>query len=70
VATVTRYLFEDELAHRVQLSTAVDNTGMRRCAERAGFTFEGTLRWFLGPPSHPEPVDYAMYGRTRDDHEG
>lgn len=69
VRTVTRYLFDDELAHRVQLSTAVDNGGMRRSAERAGFTFEGVLRSFLAPPSQPDDVDYAMYARTRADHD-
>jgi len=66
---VTRYLFDDELAHRVQLSTAVDNRGMRGSAERAGFTYEGVLRSFLGPPSQPGSVDYAMYARTREDHD-
>ena len=69
VATITRYLFDDELAHRVQLSTAVDNRGMRNSAERAGYTYEGVLRSFLAPPSHPDDVDYAMYARTRADHE-
>lgn len=70
VLAVTRYLFDDEGAHRVQISTAVDNAGMRGSAERAGFVFEGVLRGYMGPPSHPEPADYAMYGRTRADHEG
>ena len=70
LATVTRYLFDDEHAHRVQISTATDNTSMRRSAERAGFGFEGVLRSFMGPPTHTEPTDYAMYGRTRDDHGG
>lgn len=67
VTTVTDYLFEGEQAHRVQLSTAVGNRGMRGSAERAGFTYEGDLRSFLAPPSHPERVDYAMYARTRAD---
>jgi len=69
VATVTRYLFEDEGAHRVQVSTAVDNAGMRRAAERAGYRYEGTLRAYRAAPSHPEPTDYAMYARTRRDHD-
>ena len=33
------------------------------------YTYEGVLRSFLAPPSHPDDVDYAMYARTRADHE-
>jgi RimJ/RimL family protein N-acetyltransferase len=70
VATVTRYLFDDEHAHRVQISTPIGNGAMRGSAERAGFTYEGTLRSYRTEPPHDEPTDYAMYARTRDDHEG
>lgn len=70
VGTITSHLFDEEGAHRVQISTAVDNAGMRGSAERAGFGFEGVLRGYMGPPFHPEPIDYAMYGRTRADQEG
>lgn len=66
--TLCRHLFEEEGFLRVQLSTDVTNEGMRRSAENAGFTFEGVLRgfWRDGDEMH----DYAMYGRTRADHEG
>ena len=67
VQEVTRYLFRDEEAIRVQLSTDVDNVGMRRVAERLDFGFEGVLRGFM--PTARGPRDYAMYGMTRDDYE-
>jgi RimJ/RimL family protein N-acetyltransferase len=65
---ITRHLFEDEHANRVQLSTDVDNVAMRRAAERAGFRFEGVMRSFW-PVSDGEPRDYALFGRTRSDHQ-
>jgi RimJ/RimL family protein N-acetyltransferase len=68
LSEITRYLFEDEHANRVQLSTDVDNQAMRRSAERAGFRFEGVMRGFW-PVSRGEPRDYALYGRTRNDHQ-
>ncbi len=61
------HLFDEERAHRVQLSTDVDNVAMRRVADRLGFVFEGILRGFM--PSEGEPRDYAMYGMTREDFE-
>jgi RimJ/RimL family protein N-acetyltransferase len=64
---ITRYLFEREDAHRVQLSTDVENRAMRRTAERLGFAFEGVLRRFM--PTRRGPRDYAMYALTRDDWE-
>jgi RimJ/RimL family protein N-acetyltransferase len=67
LAEITRYLFEDEHANRVQLSTDVDNGPMRRAAEAAGFRFEGVMRGFW-PVNEGEPHDYALYGRTRADH--
>jgi RimJ/RimL family protein N-acetyltransferase len=57
-------LFEDEGAHRVQVTTDVENAAMRRVCERLGFAFEGVLRSFM--PSPQGPRDYAMYGMTRD----
>ncbi len=61
------HLFSQEKAHRVQLSTDVDNQGMRSCAERVGFGFEGINRGFM--PTDAGPRDYAMFGMTRDDWE-
>ena len=51
----------------MQVSTDVENAGMRAVAERLGFTFEGVQRGFM--PSSAGPRDYAMYGVTRADHE-
>ena len=60
-------LFEVEHAHRVQLTTDVDNQPMRRVAEHLGFAQEGTLRGFM--PTKDGPRDYVMYGITRADWE-
>lgn len=60
-------LFEQEGAHRVQVTTDVDNVAMRRLSERAGFTLEGVMRGFM--PTAAAPRDYAMYGITRDEWE-
>jgi RimJ/RimL family protein N-acetyltransferase len=57
------HLFEEEHAHRVQLTTDVDNAAMRRVAEHLGFELEGTLRGFM--PTKNGPRDYVMYGITR-----
>jgi RimJ/RimL family protein N-acetyltransferase len=65
--TICRYLFDEEGFLRVQLSTDVANAAMRRSAEKAGFTYEGVLRGFW--PEGDEIHDYAMYGRTRADHD-
>ena len=67
VVAISRHLFDDEGAHRVQLTTDVENAPMRRVAERLGFTFEGVLRSFM--PETDGPHDYAMYGFTRNDYE-
>jgi RimJ/RimL family protein N-acetyltransferase len=61
------HLFEQERAHRVQLTTDLDNVAMQRVAEHVGFTREGTLRAFM--PSGDGPRDYLMYGVTRADWE-
>jgi RimJ/RimL family protein N-acetyltransferase len=68
IQELTRYLFREEEAIRVQLSTDVDNVAMRRVAERLGFGYEGVLRGFM--PTARGPRDYAMYGMTRDDYRG
>jgi len=68
VALITAFLFDDERANRVQLSTDVDNLAMQRAAEKAGFRREGVLRGFWKVPDMPAR-DYALYARTRADHE-
>jgi RimJ/RimL family protein N-acetyltransferase len=67
IAQLTARLFDAGDAHRVQLSTDVDNAAMRRVAERLGFGFEGVLRGFMSSPDGPR--DYAMYGMTLADFE-
>ena len=59
------HLFVEEHAHRVQLTTDVDNAAMRRVSEHLGVRAEGTLRGFM--PTKNGPRDYVMYGITRDD---
>ena len=66
VALLTSHLFGAEGAHRVQASTDVANTGMRRVLEVLGFTDEGTLRGFM-PDGDGPPRDYEMYAVTKDD---
>ncbi len=68
LSLLTDYLFVEELAHRVQLSTDVDNVAMRRAAEKAGYTFEGVLRSYW-PLAGAAARDHAMYARIRDDHD-
>ena len=60
-------LFEQEGAHRVQITTDVDNVAMRRVSERTGFIFEGVMRSFM--PSIDGPRDYALYAITSNDYE-
>lgn len=67
VAELTSYLFREEGAQRVQISTDVDNAPMRRVAERLGFGFEGVLRGYM--PTASGPRDYTMYGMTRSEWE-
>jgi RimJ/RimL family protein N-acetyltransferase len=72
IAQLTRRLFDEEGAHRVQITTDVENAGMRRVAERLGFVEEGVLRGFMpAPPALPEgpPRDYAMYALTLHDYD-
>lgn len=60
-------LFEHEGAHRVQITTDVDNAAMRALSERLGFRSEGVMRSFM--PSDDGPRDYAMYAIIKDDFE-
>jgi RimJ/RimL family protein N-acetyltransferase len=66
ITLMTRRLFEQEGAHRVQLGTDLDNTLMRGAAEHAGFRLEGVMRGFMPAPGGPR--DYALYAQTRDDY--
>jgi RimJ/RimL family protein N-acetyltransferase len=59
-------LFQREGAHRVALTTDLDNAPMRAVAERCGFRFEGVLRSFM-PSAGGGRRDYAMYAITKDD---
>ena len=65
VALLTRWLFQEAGAERVQVSTATDNAGMRGVLDRLGFRFEGVLRQFM--PAETGRDDYAMYALTRGD---
>ena len=67
IGLITAHLFDSLAARRVQLSTDIANTGMRRVAERVGFVHEGDLRAFW--PDDDGDHDYAMYGMTRIDYE-
>jgi RimJ/RimL family protein N-acetyltransferase len=68
VTLLTRHLLEQERAERVQASTAVTNQAMRRCLEKAGFVYEGTMRDFM--PGDGGRVDYRLYAVTRADFPG
>jgi RimJ/RimL family protein N-acetyltransferase len=68
VAEMTWYLFREEEAIRVQLTTDLDNAPMRRTAERVGYALEGVLRGFM--PTSEGPRDYAIYGMTNVDYPG
>jgi ribosomal-protein-alanine N-acetyltransferase len=61
---MTTHLFDRLDAGRVQATTAVENTAMRRVLETLGFVHEGTLRAFMPGPDGRE--DYAMYAVTRE----
>ncbi|HET9671726.1 MAG TPA: GNAT family protein [Actinomycetota bacterium] len=65
LALFLEHLFVEERAHRVQLTTDLDNQAMRTVAELLGFRNEGTLRGFMPTPSGPR--DYVMYGMTKGD---
>ena len=68
IVLLTSHLFDSLGARRVQISTDVANSAMRRVAERAGFVHEGDLRGYW--PESDGDHDYAMYGMTRTDYRG
>jgi RimJ/RimL family protein N-acetyltransferase len=67
VGLITRHLFDSGEAHRVELTTDVDNDAMRVVAERVGFVLEGVLRCYMPTPAGRR--DYALYAITRGDWE-
>ncbi len=64
-ALLTRHLFEDLDAARVQASTDVENAAMRRVLDRCGFVEEGVMRSFM--PAGGERRDYVLSAVTRED---
>jgi RimJ/RimL family protein N-acetyltransferase len=67
VALMTKRLFEEEGAHRVQAGTDLQNDAMRGVLKRLGFGFEGVMRDFM--PMEDGPHDYALYAITRNDYQ-
>ncbi|MDP9330955.1 MAG: GNAT family N-acetyltransferase [Actinomycetota bacterium] len=67
IRLLTAHLFELREAHRVQLTTGLDNAAMRRVAERLGFAFEGVMRGSM--PTPDGFTDQALYAITRPDYE-
>jgi RimJ/RimL family protein N-acetyltransferase len=67
VRALTRHLFDEEGARRVEGGTTPGNTAMRRIFADLGFVEEGTLRRFL-PGNDGDGVDCVMYGMTRQDY--
>jgi RimJ/RimL family protein N-acetyltransferase len=68
VELLTDHLFSDPGTHRVQASTWVENSGMRRVLEKLGFVFEGVMHAFM-PAENGVRHDYALYAVTRADWE-
>lgn len=66
VRLLTAYLFDELEAERVQASTWVENTGMRRVLEKLGFAEEGVMRAFM-PNDRGGRDDYVLYAMTRAD---
>ena len=63
---LTAHLFADHAAERVQASTDVANTAMRRALERAGYAEEGVMRWFR-EGGNGRRDDYVLYAVIRPD---
>jgi RimJ/RimL family protein N-acetyltransferase len=61
IELLTDWLLDNGFA-RVQASTDVTNTPMRRVFEKLGWEYEGTLRAFM--PAGGGRADYAMYATT------
>ena len=66
VRLLTGYLFDELDAARVQGSTDVRNTAMRRVLEKLGYVYEGTLRAFMPAAADEARDDYALYAVTRE----
>jgi RimJ/RimL family protein N-acetyltransferase len=66
VSLLAGYLFAEVGAHRVQATTFVENTPMRRVLEKLGWTFEGVMREFM-PNAQGGRDDYALYAITKAD---
>jgi RimJ/RimL family protein N-acetyltransferase len=67
VRLITGHLFQQEGAHRVELSTDLENDPMRAVADRLGFVFEGVMRALF--VTEEGSRDYALYAMTRTDWE-
>jgi ribosomal-protein-serine acetyltransferase len=65
VRALSEYAFEALDLHRLEIHVAIANARSRRVAERAGFTFEGTLRQVQR--LHDRFVDHALYSLLRDE---
>ena len=65
VTVLTAWIFKALPIDRVQICAEPENTGSRRVAERAGFTFEGVLRSYI--LNKGTRRDMAMYSRLRTD---
>jgi RimJ/RimL family protein N-acetyltransferase len=65
VRLLTAWLFQAMPIDRVEICAEPENTGSRRVAERAGFTFEGVLRSYILNKGRRR--DMAMYSRLRTD---
>jgi RimJ/RimL family protein N-acetyltransferase len=62
IRVLTDWLFQAEVAERVQASTPKGNAAMRRVLEKLGFTFEGVMRGFM--PVGDRREDFALYAIT------
>jgi ribosomal-protein-alanine N-acetyltransferase len=65
VRLLTDWIFEALPIDRVEICAEPENTGSRRVAERAGFTFEGLLRSYI--VNKGTRRDMTMYSRLRTD---
>jgi RimJ/RimL family protein N-acetyltransferase len=64
VEQMVELLMRTHGAHRVQASTSVENSAMRRVLERLGWQLEGVMREFMPTPDGALD-DYALYAITR-----
>jgi RimJ/RimL family protein N-acetyltransferase len=61
VRLVSRWLFEEQDAGRVQLRAEVENVPSQRVAEKAGFTREGVLRSSGWSERRNRRLDFVVY---------